>query len=145
MNFKFEFLNIHISHLTQLGMINITLKCQEKNICKKVHSFHHYPTWFLVPISLLAPWHNKVELWATSALAHCASLIKSVQYTHLLTINIFYKIFLIVYSYYWISFGSISFSMRVSKVQTHCHVRTQELELSFGLWICWTLYGPIIH
>jgi hypothetical protein len=28
MNFKFESLNIHISHLTKLGMIIITLKCQ---------------------------------------------------------------------------------------------------------------------
>jgi len=36
-------------------MINITLKCQEKNICKKVHSFHHYLTWFLAPISVLTP------------------------------------------------------------------------------------------
>ncbi len=36
-------------------MINITLKCQGKNICKKVHSFHHYPTWFLVSIFVLAP------------------------------------------------------------------------------------------
>jgi hypothetical protein len=44
MKFEFEFLNFHISHLTQLGMINITLKCQKKTICKKVHSFHHYPT-----------------------------------------------------------------------------------------------------
>jgi hypothetical protein len=36
-------------------MINITLKCQEKNICKKIHSFDHYSTWFLVPICILAP------------------------------------------------------------------------------------------
>jgi hypothetical protein len=28
----FEFLNIHISHLTQLGIITIILKCQNKNI-----------------------------------------------------------------------------------------------------------------
>jgi hypothetical protein len=57
MNFYFEFLDIYISHLAQLGMINITLKCQEKNICKKVHSFHHYLTWFLAPISILTPFH----------------------------------------------------------------------------------------
>jgi hypothetical protein len=60
MNFKFEFLNIHINHLTQLIMINITFKCQEKNICKKVHSFHHYLTWFLAPISIPAPTTKEV-------------------------------------------------------------------------------------
>ncbi len=27
----------------------------KKNICKKIHSFHHYPTWFLAPIFVLAP------------------------------------------------------------------------------------------
>jgi len=33
MNFKFEFFNFHTSHLAQLGMINIILKCQEnKNV-----------------------------------------------------------------------------------------------------------------
>jgi hypothetical protein len=36
-------------------MISITLKSQEKNICKKVHSFHHYLTWFLAPISTFTP------------------------------------------------------------------------------------------
>jgi hypothetical protein len=49
MNFKFEFLNIHVNHLTQLRMINVTLKCQEKNICKKIQNFHHYSTCFLTP------------------------------------------------------------------------------------------------
>jgi hypothetical protein len=53
--YEFEFLNIHINHLTQLGMINIILKCQEKNICKKIHSFHHYLTWFLAILILFAP------------------------------------------------------------------------------------------
>jgi hypothetical protein len=32
---NFEFLNFHISHLAQLGMINITLKCQKKTHVKK--------------------------------------------------------------------------------------------------------------
>ncbi len=36
-------------------MINIILKCQKNNICKKVHSFHHYLTWFLAPIFVLSP------------------------------------------------------------------------------------------
>jgi hypothetical protein len=36
-------------------MINITLKCQGENICKIVHIFHHYPTWFLVPIFVHTP------------------------------------------------------------------------------------------
>jgi len=35
-------------------MINITLKCQEKNICKNIHSFHHYLTWFLAPLIIFA-------------------------------------------------------------------------------------------
>jgi hypothetical protein len=35
MNFKFKFLNFHISHLTQLGMINITLKCHKKKYVKQ--------------------------------------------------------------------------------------------------------------
>jgi hypothetical protein len=39
MNFLFEFLNFHISHLTQLGMINITLKCQKKTYLKKFTIF----------------------------------------------------------------------------------------------------------
>jgi hypothetical protein len=30
MNLEFEFLNIHMSHLTQLGIITIILKCQKK-------------------------------------------------------------------------------------------------------------------
>jgi hypothetical protein len=55
MNFKFEFVNFHINHLAQLGMINITLKCQEKNIYKKVHSFHHYSTWFWLLFLYLHP------------------------------------------------------------------------------------------
>jgi len=36
-------------------MINITLKCQAKNICRKVHSFHYYLTWFLTPRCICAP------------------------------------------------------------------------------------------
>jgi len=36
MNFKFEFLNTHISHLTQLGMIIVILKCLKKRISTKV-------------------------------------------------------------------------------------------------------------
>jgi hypothetical protein len=35
MNFSFEFLNFHISHWTQLGMINITFLRKFKSICKK--------------------------------------------------------------------------------------------------------------
>jgi hypothetical protein len=42
-------------------MIDITLKCQEKNICKKIHSFHHYSTWFLVTISVLTPYWEKFK------------------------------------------------------------------------------------
>ncbi len=55
MNCEFELFNFHINHLAQLGMINITLKWQEKNICKNVHNFHHYLTWFLAPIFVFAP------------------------------------------------------------------------------------------
>jgi beta-lactamase regulating signal transducer with metallopeptidase domain len=35
-------------------MINIALKCRKKK-CKKNDNFHHYLTWFLVPISIIAP------------------------------------------------------------------------------------------
>ncbi len=44
MNFSFEFLDIHISHLAQLAMINITLKCKKKKICNKLNNFNHYWT-----------------------------------------------------------------------------------------------------
>jgi hypothetical protein len=39
MKFEFEFLNIHICHLKQLGMINITSKFQEKTYVKKFTVF----------------------------------------------------------------------------------------------------------
>jgi hypothetical protein len=42
-------------------MINMTLKCQEKNMCKKVHNFHHYTTWFLAPLILL---HSLAEIYS---------------------------------------------------------------------------------
>ncbi len=35
-------------------MTNITFKCK-KNICKKIHSFHHYLTWYLASIFVLTP------------------------------------------------------------------------------------------
>jgi len=48
-------------------MINITLKChmkkkKKKNICKKVHNFHHCLTWFLALIFVLAPFEFGVYL-----------------------------------------------------------------------------------
>jgi len=33
-------------------MINITLKCQKKNICENIYNFQHYVTWFLAPLSV---------------------------------------------------------------------------------------------
>jgi hypothetical protein len=36
-------------------MFNIILKCQKKTYVKKIHSFHHYSTWFLVPMCVFAP------------------------------------------------------------------------------------------
>jgi hypothetical protein len=63
MKFWFEFLNFHVSHLTQLGMINITFKCHKKNICKKVHNFHHCSTWFLALFFVLSPnFHMRVSM-----------------------------------------------------------------------------------
>jgi hypothetical protein len=49
MNFKFEFLNIHISHLAQLIMISISLKCQEKTYVKKftISTTIRHGFWFL--------------------------------------------------------------------------------------------------
>jgi hypothetical protein len=55
MSFLFEFFNIQISHLAQLKMVNIAFKCQKKNICKKIHIFHHNLTWFLTSISIITP------------------------------------------------------------------------------------------
>ncbi len=55
MNFSFEFFDIHISHLTQLGMINITLKCQKKKIWSKLNNLNHYWTWFWTFCSIFAP------------------------------------------------------------------------------------------
>jgi hypothetical protein len=52
---KILFLNTHFSHLAQLEMINIILKCENKNICKQVYNFCHYPTWFLHVLDVLAP------------------------------------------------------------------------------------------
>lgn len=58
MNYELEFFNTHVSHLTQLGIINIlTLKCIKKNMCKK-KKIHHYLTWILVPLNIFAPKHN---------------------------------------------------------------------------------------
>ncbi len=39
MIFKFEFLNFHVGHLTQLEMINITFKCHKKKNVKKFTFF----------------------------------------------------------------------------------------------------------
>ncbi len=39
-------------------MINIILKCQNKDICKKNHNFHHYLTWFLILIFVFTPKSN---------------------------------------------------------------------------------------
>jgi hypothetical protein len=49
MNFKFEFLNFHINHLTQLGMINIILKCLEKTYVKKftIYTTIRHGFWLL--------------------------------------------------------------------------------------------------
>jgi len=52
---RYKNANFHVNHLTQLGMINITFKCHKKNICKKVHNFHHCLTWFLAPFFVLSP------------------------------------------------------------------------------------------
>jgi hypothetical protein len=51
MDLEFQFLNIHTSHLTQLGIITIILKCQKKKsiiVC----NFQGPSTTFLVPISV---------------------------------------------------------------------------------------------
>ncbi len=39
MNFSFEFLNIHITHLTQIPLINMTLNWHHINICNKIVVF----------------------------------------------------------------------------------------------------------
>jgi hypothetical protein len=47
MSFSFEFLNIHITHLAQLPMINMTLKWHHINICNKIANFFGCLTSFL--------------------------------------------------------------------------------------------------
>jgi len=43
MSFSFEFLNIHIIHLAQVPMINMTLKWHHINICNKIAVFFQSP------------------------------------------------------------------------------------------------------
>ncbi len=67
MNFKFEFLNIHISHLTQLWMINITFKCQNK----KVKKFTIFTTiWHVFWTLFLYPHPKKKEVWKNKKYPH---------------------------------------------------------------------------
>jgi hypothetical protein len=55
MNFKFEFLNIHINHLTQVGMITITLKWQNKNIFTIVWNSQRFSTPFWLLLACFDP------------------------------------------------------------------------------------------
>ncbi len=43
---------------------------KKKNICKKVHSFHHYSTWFLAPIYAFTPFWFSFNLGSTQVKAH---------------------------------------------------------------------------
>jgi len=56
-------------------MVDITLKCQEKNICKKVHNFHHYLTWFLAPLIVLTPMRSLEMKWGVINMTLLNSLI----------------------------------------------------------------------
>jgi hypothetical protein len=88
MNFRFELLNIHINHLTQLEMINIALKCEIKNVCKKNYNFHLYLTWFLVPLNVFAPF--SIKLWTKLGffyshdivIASCTFLLINIHYSY---------------------------------------------------------------
>jgi hypothetical protein len=53
MNFSFEFLNIHITHLAQLPMINMTLKWHHINICNKIAIFFGRLTSFLAHLTMI--------------------------------------------------------------------------------------------
>ncbi len=55
MNFSFEFLDIHIIHLTQLPMLYMTLKWHNINICNKIVFFFNHPTCFLDHLTMIAP------------------------------------------------------------------------------------------
>ncbi len=59
MNFKFESLNIHISHLTKIGMIIVTLKCQKIYII--IWTFKDFQDIFLAPINMFWPWTQKTH------------------------------------------------------------------------------------
>jgi hypothetical protein len=52
---QFIFSNIQTNFLTQVPTINITIKWCHIGISKTVCTFHHYSTWFLAPIFVLAP------------------------------------------------------------------------------------------
>jgi hypothetical protein len=52
---QFIISNIQTNCLRQAPTINITIKWCHIRISKKVCTFHHYLTWFLTPIFVLAP------------------------------------------------------------------------------------------
>jgi hypothetical protein len=53
MNFSFEFLNIHITHLAQLPMINMTLKWHHISICNKIAICFGHLTSFLARLTMI--------------------------------------------------------------------------------------------
>jgi hypothetical protein len=55
MNFSFEFLDIHITHLAQLPMINMTLKLHYIDICNKIAIVFGHPTCFLAHLTMITP------------------------------------------------------------------------------------------
>jgi len=58
MDFSFEFLNIHIIHLAQLPMINMTLKWLHINIYNKIVVFFGCPICFLACLIVMATLSN---------------------------------------------------------------------------------------
>ncbi len=61
LNIYFKFLNIHINHLAQISLINITLKWHYINMFDKLDKFFGHLTWFLACLTMIAP-NNYIHL-----------------------------------------------------------------------------------
>jgi len=85
MIFSFEFLNIHITHLAQLPMINMTLKWHHINICNKIVVFCGHSTCFLVSLTMIAPLGNNFR-----------SICSKINYVYSLNPNIINLIYLLI-------------------------------------------------
>jgi hypothetical protein len=66
----------YINHSTQLGIININLKCQNKNIYKKIYKFQHCLKSFLGPLNIFLP-NSEIlfYLWLFNLKSQCSTIL----------------------------------------------------------------------